>query len=296
MTEEKLVKVFQALRTEAPATSPLEIETWISQDFVIEVDRSMIYRRIFFSVLIGVGLITGFYLFSGNDEPKKVLVKSEEPVAKKTVELPAKEDHQQEKIIAWDQRKGGASEPYPINDGVIQSTPIYPNQETPFPTLLPKNAQPIHYSSKESTAGSGKQQLRDVLIILDSMQTYRKPPRVVMDEKDCYVQIYGDYAVLSYRIRNVNYYWGGRIHNEEIVEIDREQFNVFAFQSDNNAAVTNFGGRVFFGYRIDPETDHVEVIKFSQPWAPDKVFTSHMATPKERQNLVERSNSQKNFK
>jgi len=86
MTEEKLVKVFQALRTEAPATSSLEMETWISQDFVIEVDRSMIYRRIFFSVLIGVGLITGFYLFSGNDEPKKVLVKSEEPVAKKTVE------------------------------------------------------------------------------------------------------------------------------------------------------------------------------------------------------------------
>jgi hypothetical protein len=294
MTEEKLDKVFHALRTEAPETLPLEVEAWISQPSVIQIDRSLIYRRIFFSVLIGIGLIAGYNRFKGNTEPMKARVSNVVPAEKKWSDKQDKGDDQKGSIAKTDRNvTTGAS--IPKVQIQMQQTPIYTDEVSPFPILRPRNVQQIPYWLKDLSAQSGKQQRRDVLIILDSVQTYRKPPRFLMDESDCYVQIYGDYAVISYRVRNTNYYWGGRIHNEEVVEIDGKNFNVFAFQSDNNAAVTNFGGRVFFGYREDPLTNRIEVIKFSQPWAPDKVFTSHMASPKERQHLVERSNSQKNF-
>ena len=140
-------------------------------------------------------------------------------------------------------------------------------------------------------------EIRNLLFILDSLKTYGRSARYTMDEPDCYLQIYKDYAVVSYRFRNRTYYSAGTIHREETQVIDGKTYKVFAFQADNNMVGSNFGSRVFFGYReIENRTNEIEILFFNQPWGPTTVVVGHTASAEERQKLVERSNSQKRKK
>ena len=79
--------------------------------------------------------------------------------------------------------------------------------------------------------------------------------------------------------------------------IDGKTYKVFAFQADNNVLSSNFGSRVFFGYReLENRSNDIEIIFFSQPWAPTVILTGHTAAQEERQKLMERSNSQERKK
>ena len=114
-----------------------------------------------------------------------------------------------------------------------------------------------------------------------------------MDEPDCYLQIYKDYAVISYRFRNRTYFSAGTIHREETQVIDGKSYKVFAFQADNNRVSSNFGKRVFFGFReVENPTNDIEILIFNQPWAPTTIFIGHTASKEERRKLIERSNDQ----
>lgn len=139
-----------------------------------------------------------------------------------------------------------------------------------------------------------KNEERNILFILDSLKVYGSAARYKMDEEDCYFQIYKDYAVISFISMNKMYYASGQIHREETQEIDGHIYQVFAFQIDNTVAASGFGNRVFFGYREkENSSSNIEIVIFSQPWAPAKVINAHKASPIEQKNLVERSNSQK---
>lgn len=136
-------------------------------------------------------------------------------------------------------------------------------------------------------------EVRNLLFVLDSIQSYKYTTRYKMDEPDCYLQIHMNYVVISYRYRNKNYYASGPIHREEIQEIDGKIFRVFALQIDNEGPTSNFGSRVFFGYRErENETNNIELIFFNQPWAPVNEIIGHTASPLERKKLIERSKSQ----
>jgi hypothetical protein len=136
-------------------------------------------------------------------------------------------------------------------------------------------------------------EIRDDLFILDSLKWYGSLTRFTMDEPDCYLQIYKDYAVISYRFRNRTYFSAGTIHREETQVIDGKSYKVFAFQADNNRVGSNFGKRVFFGFReVENLTNDIEILIFNQPWAPTTIFIGHTASKEERRKLIERSNDQ----
>ena len=154
-----------------------------------------------------------------------------------------------------------------------------------------------NYWTITSVDQSNESDLRDHLFILDSLKTYGRSARYTMDEPDCYLQIYKDYAVISYRFRNRTYYSAGTIHREETQVIDGKTYKVFAFQADNNVLSSNFGSRVFFGYReIENRTNDVEILFFNQPWGPTTLLVGHRAAQEERQKLMERSKSQERKK
>jgi hypothetical protein len=157
-----------------------------------------------------------------------------------------------------------------------------PAEEKPAVTALP---EAVERSISESPLE------QDLLFILDTAHSYNSVVRYGMDDPDCYVQLYYGYAVISYKLRGRFNYASGKIHRQEIQQIEGVDYVVFAFQQDNSVAGLGFGNRVFFGYR-EIEKGIFEVVLFSQPWAAGTSFRSHAATPAERRALVERSNSQ----
>jgi hypothetical protein len=49
------------------------------------------------------------------------------------------------------------------------------------------------------------------LVILDSTNAFNSPKKFQLDDSDCYLQIEGKYAVLSYRLRGKNEFASGKV-------------------------------------------------------------------------------------
>ena len=297
MKDERINRLFEALKNEKPAVSPDEVVQWLDHsisDLPFKKNKRWIkLLYIGFGMLIMIFTFWYFQLESpkkGQDETSIPAINLREKVVEKETSIA---DNLPIDVSA-------ETKEISISEKVIQQKkekiPEY--LELPYPTIEINFPNPVEdYNNTVLLIGQTttplQTEIRDILFILDSLNNYGITTRYKMDEQDCYLQIYNEYAVISYRLRNQMYYASGTIHREESQEIEGNIYQVFAFQTDNRAAVSGFGTRVFFGYRQNGNNiNDVEVILFNQPWAPAKVLKAHYATSIEREKLVERSKSQ----
>jgi hypothetical protein len=133
----------------------------------------------------------------------------------------------------------------------------------------------------------------DFLLILDSSYTINKERSYAMDEPDCYVQLFQNYAVLSYKFKGKFVYASGQIYRTHKETMNGNEYDVFAFVGDNTFSSDNFGKRIYFGIReIDNDSGKYEFVSCGMTWAIDKYFISHIASPKEISDLKSRSKAQ----
>lgn len=302
MNEKRIKQIFDVLKNEEAIVLPSEISPWLDKSFSdLRIKNNSKWKKIVFYSVLLVAIISFVTLlfqterFNNHQSQKHKSVKDQ---TKKTRTI----SNNQKKI-----NNSTTAEKVEKNSGFthFKSESILLNKEelTNIPALTEpilqvKNSVTVAlYNSYELNIlppSISKNEERNILFILDSLKAYGSAARYKMDEQDCYFQIYKDYAVISFISMNKMSYASGQIHREEIQVIDGHIYKVFAFQIDNTVAVSGFGNRVFFGYREkENSSSNIEIIIFSQPWAPAKVINAHKASPVEQKNLIERSNSQK---
>jgi len=130
-------------------------------------------------------------------------------------------------------------------------------------------------------------ELPNTVYILDSAQLYKKPAVFHVDQNDCYLQISGDYAVMSYQFRGKQVFFSGTIHNSKMIEIDGKPVKSFTVITDNKYGTSDSGKRMFIG--ISEEASQTLVYELDNVRVPGVIFTSHIATAQELKALKEQS-------
>lgn len=308
MTDEKLDKLFELVKKEGTNLSATDVLEWVETTEKSISKRKKTRLTILISVFIVLlGML--MLLFKNNaptstqvNKKKSTLHPAKQVKAVKPLTIRKEKAHINEKNVFFEnQLKAIISDSahthlttieLPNQDSaIIQPTIELPASETELAEKIVANpiVQPLVSEKQE--------EIRNVIIILDTISTYRSAAKYKMDQNDCYLQIYNDYVVISYQSRGRFFYASGTIHREEMQEINGHKYNVFAFQRDNQATGTSLGKRVFFGYReVGNGGQRVEVVFFNQPWAVSTVIKSHYASPKEIKWLMDRSKEQSNRK
>ena len=132
------------------------------------------------------------------------------------------------------------------------------------------------------------------LVILDSTNAFNSPKKFQLDDSDCYLQIEGKYAVLSYRLRGKNEFASGKVYQTGKVRLDNsEMYQMLSFQGDNKFDASNQGKRYYIAYRfLDASENDMEIVLCSNTFTPTRYFKAHRASDRERKQLLERSNQQ----
>ena len=308
MTDETLDKLFGLVKSEQSHLSPTDVLEWVDT-----TDKSIRKRKkMRFTILIAVSvvLLGLLLLLFNNNAPTSIQVKKEPSAPHSSQQIEAekplmiqaqKAPFNHKNVVFENQLKAFVRDSAPTllttndlpnRDSVIMEPPIQ------LPASEPISEEKIIANPIVQPLITEKQEeVRNVVIILDTISAYRSAAKYKMDQNDCYLQIYNNYVVISYQSRGRFFYASGTIHREETLEINGHEYNVFAFQRDNQATGTSLGKRVFFGYReIGSGGQRVEVVLFNQPWAVSTVIKSHYASPKEIKWLMDRSKEQSNKK
>ena len=128
-----------------------------------------------------------------------------------------------------------------------------------------------------------------LLCILDSTNEIQSNKTFEFYDNDNYLQIEGDYAVLSYRIRGKIEFYSGRIYRSgKLLINDSNSYYAIAFQSDNQFNATNQGKRNFIAYRIY-ENSKCEILLCSNTFIPHWKIKAHLANEIEKKVLIEKS-------
>ena len=137
-------------------------------------------------------------------------------------------------------------------------------------------------------------QENNFLVILDSTNAVNSPKKYQMDDSDCYFQVQGNYAVLSYRLRGKNEFASGIVYQTGKVRLgNSEMYQLLSFQGDNKFEATNQGKRYYIAYRfLDATENNMEIVLGTNTFTPTRYIKSHRASERERKQLVERSNRQ----
>jgi hypothetical protein len=132
------------------------------------------------------------------------------------------------------------------------------------------------------------------LTILDTTNAVNSPKKFPLDENDCYLQVHGKYAVLSYRFRGKNEFISGKIYQTGNVTLpNSKEYQTISFQGDNHFDASNQGKRFYLAYRfLDVEERKMELIQCSNTFTPSRFFTAHTASEIEKKRLIERSKQQ----
>ena len=303
MTDERIDVLFEALKNERPSVQSNEVLEWLDHVPKVQVQRNwktgIKLKPILFGILCFIAAL--FVILTIEAESHQSPSTPNKP--NKVKELYENGDDSSVNVIntstkrTGEERKQTGILEIPSDTLYFEPNPVQHSDLAPTKENKPELVNDDNYWTINPVEQSKQSEIRDYLFILDSFKSYGRPARFAMDEPDCYLQIYKDYAVISYRFRNRTYYSAGTIHREETQVIDGKTYKVFAFQADNNVLSSNFGSRVFFGYReLENRSNDIEIIFFSQPWAPTVILTGHTAAQEERQKLMERSNSQERKK
>jgi len=303
MTDERIDVLFEALKNERPSVQSNEVLEWLDHAPKVQFSRNwktgIKLKLILFGILCFIAALFVMLPIEADSHqspstPNKPN-KAKELVgngvdssmnARHTSTRRTSEEPTQTAILK-----------IPNDTLYLEPSPVQHSDEAPPSEKKTELVNDDNYWTITSVDQSNESDIRDHLFILDSLKTYGRKARYTMDEPDCYLQIYKDYAVISYRFRNRTYYSAGTIHREETQVIDGKTYKVFAFQADNNVLSSNFGSRVFFGYReLENRTNDIEILFFNQPWGPTTLLVGHTAAHEERRKLMERSNSQERKK
>ncbi len=306
MTDEQLNRFFDVAKNEPSQVAPNDIAQWVEGNQKINPSRNQFLLP---SLIIGISTLLALLIWWKLSE-KSTLVR--QPKKDKTHVL-AKESNKIGSVTSDWKEPRNVPEPHLANlfkeipttdkkdsihtlpfdiDSVIKSV----DNELPnvlfSPEKIPSKSENLELSFQPFALQAPKE-IRNILMILDTILAYRSATKYKMDQTDCYLQLYNDYVVISYQFRGKFFYASGKIHREETVEVNGNVYRAFAFQRDNQVTGTNLGKRIFFGYRVlEPESNRIEVVMFSQPWAVTTVIKGHFADLNERKQLMERSNEQ----
>ena len=303
MTDERIDMLFEALKNERPSVQSNEVIEWLDHDPIVRSSRKWKsgtkLKTLLFGTLCFIAALFVLRKIESNSH-RSPTQKSKTNTAKEHVgngQVGSKYVMHPSTRRTVAVRKQTGTLKIPSDTLHTEPTSVPYSDEVPLTENKTERVHDDNYWTLMTVDQSKESEIRDYLFILDSLQLYGRKARFTMDEPDCYLQIYNDYAVISYRFRNRTYYSAGTIHREETQVIDGKTYKVFAFQADNTMVSSNFGSRVFFGYReIDNRTNDIELLFFNQPWGPTTVIVGHTASLEERQKLMERSDSQKRKK
>jgi hypothetical protein len=303
MTDERIDVLFEALKNERPSVQSNEVLEWLDHAPKVQFSRNwktgIKLKLILFGILCFIAAL--FVMLPIETESHQSPSTPNKPNKAKElvgngVDSSMNARHTSTRRTSEEQTQTAILK-IPNDTLYLEPSPVQHSDEAPTTENKTGLVNDDNYWTINPVDQSNESDIRDHLFILDSLKTYGRKARYTMAEPDCYLQIYKDYAVISYRFRNRTYYSAGTIHREETQVIDGKTYKVFAFQADNNVLSSNFGSRVFFGYReLENRSNDIEIIFFSQPWAPTVILTGHTAAQEERQKLMERSNSQERKK
>jgi len=128
-----------------------------------------------------------------------------------------------------------------------------------------------------------------LLCILDSTNEIQSNKTFKFYDNDNYLQIEGDYAVLSYRIRGKIEFYSGRIYRSgQLLINDSISYYALAFQSDNHFDASNQGTRNFIAYRVYDKSKS-EIFLCSSTFVPQRKIIAHLANEIEKKALIEKS-------
>lgn len=132
------------------------------------------------------------------------------------------------------------------------------------------------------------------LTILDTTNAVNSPKKFPLDENDCYLQVHGKYAVLSYRFRGKNEFISGNIYQTGKVTLPNlQEYQIISLRGDNQYEQSIYGKRFYLAYRfLDAEEHKMELIECTNTFTPLRYFTAHMASEIEKKRLIERSQQQ----
>lgn len=299
MTDERIDVLFEALKNERPSVQSNEVFEWLNHAPKVPFRRTwktgIKLKILLFGIICFIAALFVMRAIDADSHqsppPYNKSNTTKEHVGNGQVKSETEMQTSTKRTV--DERKQISTFKIPSDTLYSESTPIPYSDEVPLTEKKTERVNDDNSWTLMTVDLSKESELRDYLFILDSLQSYGRKARYTMDEPDCYLQIYNDYAVISYRFRNRTYYSAGTIHREEIQVIDGKTYKVFAFQADNAMVSSNFGSRVFFGFReLENRTNDIEIIFFNQPWAPTTVLIGHTASKEERRKLMERSKSQ----
>jgi hypothetical protein len=296
MTDERIDVLFEALKNERPSVQSNEVIEWLDHAPKVPFNRNwktgIKLKLILFGILCFIAALFVMLPIEADSHQSPSPTNNAKKLVGNGEDSSVNARHTPTRRTSEERTQTGVLK-IPSDTLYFEPSPVQHSDEAPPSEKKTELVNDDNYWTITSVDQSNESDIRDHLFILDSLKTYGRSARYTMDEPDCYLQIYKDYAVISYRFRNRTYYSAGTIHREETQVIDGKTYKVFAFQADNNVLSSNFGSRVFFGYReIENRTNDVEILFFNQPWGPTTLLVGHRAAQEERQKLMERSNSQ----
>ena len=300
MTDEQIDMLFETLRKEQSSVQSNEVIEWLSHEPKVQFSRNwktgIKLKLILFGILCFIAAMFVMLPIEADSHQSPSPTNNAKKLVGNGEDSSVNARHTATRRTSVERTQTGVLK-IPSDTLYFEPSPDQYSHEAPTTENKTELENDDNYWTITSVDQSNESDIRDHLFILDSLKTYGRSARYTMDEPDCYLQIYKDYAIVSYRFRNRTYYSAGTIHREETQVIDGKTYKVFAFQADNNRVGSNFGSRVFFGYReIENRTNEIEILFFNQPWGPTTVVVGHTASAEEWQKLVERSNSQKRKK
>ena len=300
MTDERIDVLFETLKNERPSVQSNEVIEWLDHTPKVPFKRNwktgIKLKLILFGILCFIAAMFVMLPIEADSHESPSPTNKAKKLVGNADDSSVNTRHASTRRTSEERTQTGVLK-IPSDTLYFEPSPVQHSDEAPTTENKTVLENDDNYWTITSVDQTNESDIRDYLFILDSLKTYGRLARYTMDEPDCYLQIYKDYAVISYRFRNRTYYSAGTIHREETQVIDGKTYKVFAFQADNNVVSSNFGSRVFFGYReIENCTNDIEILFFNQPWGPTTLLVGHTAAQEERQRLMERSNSQERKK
>ena len=205
MTDEKLDKLFELVKKEGTNLSATDVLEWVETTEKSISKRKKTRLTILISVFIVLlGML--MLLFKNNaptstqvNKKKSTLHPAKQVKAVKPLTIRKEKAHINEKNVFFEnQLKAIVSDSahthlttieLPNQDSaIIQPTIELPASETELTEKIVANpiVQPLVSEKQE--------EIRNVIIILDTISAYRSAAKYKMDQNDCYLQIYNDYV------------------------------------------------------------------------------------------------------
>lgn len=91
----------------------------------------------------------------------------------------------------------------------------------------------------------------NAMFMIDSLRHFRNIELFPVNSRDCFLQIFNDYAYLTYKSRLIGDFKAGTIHTPLVRIFENDTVDIFTIISDNRYPNSSFGQRTFIGVSRD---------------------------------------------